>query len=65
LRNGRKSSDDILPERFFKEIAPSGFMKGKVLDKEFFNGLIKRVYEVRGWNELGEPTEDTMKEYEL
>jgi len=65
LRNGRKSADDILPERFFKEIAPSGFMKGKILDKEFFNDLIQKVYEVRGWNELGEPTEDTLKKFGL
>ena len=65
LRNARKSSDDILPEMFFKEIAPSGFMKGKVLDKEFFKSLIRKVYEVRGWNENGEPSKDVLQEFGL
>ncbi|MBN1222807.1 MAG: aldehyde ferredoxin oxidoreductase family protein, partial [Candidatus Aminicenantes bacterium] len=51
LRNGRKHSDDIIPERFFKEKSCSGFMRGKVLDKEFFKGLIKQYYTVRSWNE--------------
>ena len=55
LRNGRKFTDDILPERFFREVAPSGFMKGKVLDKEFFNELVQKVYAIRGWDEKGEP----------
>ena len=63
LRNGRKGDDDILPERFFKEKAVSGFMKGKVLDKTFFKDLIQKVYQVRGWNEKGEPTPETLKKY--
>lgn len=57
LRNGRKSSDDTLPERFFKEESLSGFMRGKKLDKTFFNSLIKQYYDLRGWNEKGEPKE--------
>ena len=65
LRNGRKFTDDVLPERFFKEIAPSGFMKGKVLDKEFFKSLIQKVYEIREWNEMGEPTEETLNKFGL
>lgn len=55
LRNGRKHTDDILPERFFKEKSLAGFMKGKKLDKDFFRLLIQKYYKVRGWNEKGEP----------
>jgi len=55
LRNGRKHTDDILPERFFKEKSLAGFMKGKKLDKKFFKSLIQKYYAVRGWNKKGEP----------
>ncbi len=51
LRNGRKPSDDILPERFFKEKSLSGFMRGKILDKKYFKSIIQKYYELRGWNE--------------
>ncbi len=51
LRNGRKPSDDILPERFFKEKSLSGFMRGKILDKKYFKSIIQKYYELRDWNE--------------
>jgi len=50
LRNGRKPSDDILPERFFKEKSLSGFMRGKILEKKYFKSIIQKYYEIRGWN---------------
>ncbi len=56
LRNGRKYTDDILPERFFKEESLSGFMRGQKLGKEFFGSLIREYYALRGWNERGEPS---------
>ena len=65
LRNGRTHKDDILPERFFKETSCAGFMRGKVLDKEFFKGLIQQYYAIRGWTEKGEPTDQVLKEYDL
>ncbi len=65
LRNGRTYKDDILPERFFKEKSCSGFMRGQVLGKEFFKGLIQQYYAVRGWNDKGEPTEQILREYDL
>ena len=55
LRNGRKYTDDIIPERFFQEESLSGFMRGKKLDKDFFRSLIKKYYDLRAWNEKGEP----------
>jgi len=65
LRNGRMHTDDILPERFFKDTSCSGFMRDKVIDREFFKGLIKKYYSVRGWDEKGEPTEQILKKYGL
>ena len=65
LRNGRTHTDDILPERFFKDTSCSGFMRDKVIDKEIFKGLIQKYYAVRGWNERGEPTEQILKEQNL
>jgi aldehyde:ferredoxin oxidoreductase len=65
LRNGRTHKDDILPERFFKDISCAGFMKGKVLDREFFNNLVHQYYSIRGWNEKGEPPTQVLKDYGL
>ena len=65
LRNGRKHTDDILPERFFKEESLSGFMRGKKLDKDFFKSLIQEYYALRGWNEKGELTKETLDKYGL
>ncbi|MBS3741182.1 MAG: aldehyde ferredoxin oxidoreductase family protein [Candidatus Cloacimonetes bacterium] len=65
LRNGRTYKDDILPERFFNVKSLAGFMEGKVLDKEFFKDLVHQVYEIRGWNDKGEPTEEILKEYSI
>jgi aldehyde:ferredoxin oxidoreductase len=65
LRNGRTHKDDILPERFFKDISCAGFMRGKVLDKEFFRGLVQQYYSIRGWTNKGEPTNQILKEYDL
>jgi len=61
LRNGRTHADDILPERFFQETSCAGFMRGKVLNKEFFKGLIRKYYAIRGWNERGEPPDDILQ----
>ena len=65
LRNGRSHTDDILPERFFKETSLAGFMRGKKLEKEFFRSLIQRYYALRGWTETGEPTAEVLRKYGL
>ena len=55
LRNGRKHTDDTLPGRFFNEESLAGFMRGKKLDRNYFNSIVQKYYELRGWNENGEP----------
>lgn len=65
LRNGRKHTDDILPERFFNEESLSGFMRGQKIGKEFFSSLIRDYYALRGWNDRGEPTDDVLRKFDL
>ncbi len=57
LKAGFTAKDDNLPERLLKTPAPSGTAKGKVneLDK-----MLPEYYTVRGWNQEGEPTEQTL-----
>jgi aldehyde:ferredoxin oxidoreductase len=65
IRNGRKYTDDKMPERFFQEEMLAGFMRGKKVEKDFFNSLIQKYYMVRNWNGEGEPTEAVLQQYGL
>lgn len=65
LRNGRKSSDDTLPDRFFNEKSLSGLMKGQKLEKTFHQFLVRKFYKLRGWNKNGEPKPETLQAYGL
>ncbi|MBN1164736.1 MAG: aldehyde ferredoxin oxidoreductase family protein [Candidatus Krumholzibacteriota bacterium] len=55
LDNGRTGKDDTLPERFFQEEMTAGILKGQVMTKEFFDGLVQRYYQYRGWDKKGVP----------
>ena len=57
LREGIDSSQDTLPKRLLEEPIKEGPSKGHVhqLDK-----LLPEYYEVRGWDEKGIPTEETL-----
>lgn len=65
LRNGRKYTDDIMPERFFKEESLAGFMRGKKVEKDFFNDLIQQYYNIRGWTTQGEPGKEILQLFDL
>lgn len=62
LAAGLSAADDTLPQRMLKEPAPSGAGEGKVceLDK-----MLPEYYSLRGWNEKGEPTSETLKRLSL
>jgi aldehyde:ferredoxin oxidoreductase len=62
LRNGRTQKDDTLPGRFFKEESLAGFMRGKKLDPDYFNSIVRKYYDLRGWNESGQPTDKVLQE---
>lgn len=55
LRNGRKHTDDTLPNRFFNEESLSGFMEGEKLSRSLLKSLVQQYYKLRNWNQNGEP----------
>ena len=59
---GITAADDRLPPRFF-EPSSEGARAGKY--PEDFDGELSRLYERRGWNELGLPTEAKIESLEL
>ena len=65
LRNGRTHNDDTLPGRFFNEESLAGFMRGKKLDREYFDSIVKKYYSLRGWTEAGQPTQQILEEFAL
>lgn len=65
MRNGRKGADDTLPGRFFNEVSQGGFMKGRKLEKEYFNSIIQKYYSIRNWDSSGTPTSEILKKYDL
>lgn len=65
IRNGRKYTDDKIPERFFQDEMLAGFLKGKKVERAFFNGLIQKYYKVRNWTHEGEPTESVLQQFGL
>lgn len=58
LREGIDSSQDTLPKRLLEEPVVNGPTEGHIhhLDK-----LLPEYYEVRGWDEKGIPTEETLE----
>jgi len=62
LRNGRTHKDDTLPARFFNEESLAGFMRGKKLDPEYFNSIVRKYYSLRGWTDKGQLTDKIMQE---
>jgi aldehyde:ferredoxin oxidoreductase len=65
IRNGRKYTDDRMPERFFQEEMQAGFMRGKKVEKAFFDDLVRKYYQVRSWTLEGEPTSSVLRQYNL
>ncbi|KYK30206.1 MAG: hypothetical protein AYK23_04605 [Candidatus Proteinoplasmatales archaeon SG8-5] len=61
LRTGRTHKDDTLPERMFTEPILSNMMKGRVIDRDFFEGQLQEYYKLRGWDEEGKPMKETLE----
>ena len=53
---------DTLPPRLLREKLPNGPAKGKVAE---LHEMLGKYYEVRGWNQDGEPTEEKLHELSL
>ena len=52
IREGLTKEDDMLPSRFFKEPRKDD---GKIVDKEEFLYMRDEYYQLRGWDEEGNP----------
>jgi len=61
IRDGYNKASDILPGKMFKA-AKEGFRAGKTIP---FESLMKDYYALRGWDENGEPTKETLKRLNL
>jgi aldehyde:ferredoxin oxidoreductase len=55
---GLSAADDTLPKRMLSEPIVNGPAKGEV---NKLADMLPEYYEVRGWNEAGEPTQDTLE----
>jgi aldehyde:ferredoxin oxidoreductase len=62
LKAGITKEDDTLPDRFLKEPTPAGPGKGNVVE---LDKMLKEFYQVRGWDENGEPTEEKLSQLGL
>jgi aldehyde:ferredoxin oxidoreductase len=55
VREGMSRKDDYLAERWFKEKMTEGAGQGTSVDKEMYDKMLDRYYEVRGWDKNGFP----------
>ena len=62
LKAGLTAADDTLPKRLLTEPAQTGPAKGNV---NRLHEMLPKYYEVRGWNEQGEPTTETRQRLSL
>nr|VFJ69068.1 MAG: phenylacetaldehyde:ferredoxin oxidoreductase [Candidatus Kentron sp. FW] len=58
LRAGFTAADDTLPKRVLEDPANTGPAKGKVSG---LNTMLPEYYELRGWTQQGEPTQETLE----
>ena len=58
LKAGLTMADDTLPHRLLEEGANTGPAKGRVNDLQ---QMLPRYYEIRGWTENGELSDDTRR----
>jgi aldehyde:ferredoxin oxidoreductase len=62
LREGLNPEEDTLPKRFMQDPLPSGPYKGHHFSAEDMAFMLKDYYSLRGWDQTGRPTEETLKQ---
>ena len=62
LTAGLSRADDNLPPRLLNDPAPSGTAKGRVCE---LNTMLNEYYELRGWDNEGKPTVETLARLNL
>jgi aldehyde:ferredoxin oxidoreductase len=62
-REGLTAEDDRLPKRILEESLPEGPPEGRVIGHENFMKMKREYYLLRGWDEQGVPTPETISKY--
>jgi len=60
-REGVRRRDDLLPLRITSEEIPSGPAQGHILTDDMYKVMLDEYYALRGWDEDGTPTPDTVR----
>jgi len=60
LREGMTTADERLPRRFIDEPLPSGPRQGHRITESDMKYLLQDYYALRGWDEAGRPTPETL-----
>jgi aldehyde:ferredoxin oxidoreductase len=63
IREGLGIDDDFLPRRILEEALANGPAEGKVMGTESFLRMRSEYYRIRGWDNKGVPTEETIAKY--
>ena len=56
---------DYPPDRWFEEPLSQGKMKGMKLDRQKYDQMLSWYYELRGWDQNGIPTKETLEQFGL
>lgn len=64
LRFGLTRTDDSLPKRYFDDPAPLKTAKGHHIDRQQFQTMLDRYYQLRGWNDQGVVPNERITELE-
>ncbi len=62
VREGFSAKDDWLPRRIYKEVLHTGATKGKLIPEEEFDRMLAEYYQLRGWDDDGNPSVEKIKE---
>lgn len=65
VREGFRAVDDSLPARFFKDPLRSGATAGRLLPREQFDSMLREYYQLRGWDDMGVPTPEKLRDLEI
>jgi aldehyde:ferredoxin oxidoreductase len=65
LREGVQRDDDRLPARILSVPHPDGVAAGKTVGAEAFREALDEYYRLRGWDEEGVPSEETLDSLSL
>jgi aldehyde:ferredoxin oxidoreductase len=60
-REGVRRKDDLLPERVTEEAVPSGPAQGRMLTGGMYAVMLDDYYALRGWDQDGVPTPETIR----